>query len=163
MSYTIKDLEKYGYETFNTTISQRHPEWTITSTTDFDSEEPTFTHYDVDVTTDDNQHYEVEIKTRMNYTLDSFDDLQIDETKVKWLQDDIVHGKCDRAFLCGIYPIDGEMVMWEIHSKLHYQGQKSYRPKQSVEQETIEYVLKSVVSFPINGGKRIKIHKQDEQ
>lgn len=151
---TIKELEKYGYDTFSTTMSARHPEWTITSTTDFDSDEPTYTNYDVDVVTEDNEHYEVEIKTRLKYSIDSFNDLQIDEAKVKSLQSDIAEKRCDRAFLCGIYPIDKKMVMWEIHSDRHYQPEKSYRPKKTITTE-IEFVLKYTVSFPIENGKII--------
>lgn len=162
MDYTIKQLERYGFETFRTTMIDRHPDWQITTTNNLESEKPSFEHYDVDVVTPEECHYEVEIKTRPEYTITSFPDLEIDETKVNWIQDDLKKNKCDRAFLCGIYPQNEEMVIWEIKQNCNYPSKKSYRPKKTAETDKVEFVEKSMVAFPMEGGKKIKIKTKDD-
>lgn len=163
MSYTIKDLERYGYETFETTMIDRHPDWTITSSNDLETENPSYIHYDVDVYTPEDNHYRVEIKTRPEYTINSFPDLQIDEHKVLDLQKDLKENKCDRAFLCGIYPKDEEMLLWEIKGDRYYEAPKSYRPKKTLETEKVEFVLKAMVSFPIESAQRIRIKSNSNE
>lgn len=155
---TIKELEEYGYGIFQSTMSYRHPEWTITSTS-----ADTFCHHDADVVTEKGEKFEIEIKTRLDYRIDTFDDLQIDDTKVDAIQKDLKEGKYDRAFLAGIYPNDGELVIWEIKKDVFYECEKSYRPKKTVAEKK-ELVLKCMVSFPMSKGKRIKIKtEKDEQ
>lgn len=150
---TIRELEQYGFDIFQTTFSSRHPEWTITSTS-----ADTYCHHDADVVTEEKQRYEIEIKTRLDYTIDSFPDLQIDDTKVDAIQNDLRNGECDRAFLCGIYPKDDQLVMWEIKKDAYYECKKSYRPKKTVTDQK-EWVLKCMVSFPIEAGKKYNIVK----
>ena len=153
---TIRELEKYGYGIFQSTMSERHPEWVITSTS-----ADTFCHHDADVVTEKGEKFEIEIKTRLDYSIDSFDDLQIDDTKVEAIQNDLKEGKYERAFLCGIFPKDEQLVMWEIHKDIHYNCVESYRPKKTVTEHK-EWVLKCMVSFPIVYGKKYNISKQDK-
>lgn len=134
-------------------MSNRHPEWTITSTS-----ADTFCRHDADVVTEKGDKFEIEIKTRPEYTINSFQDLQIDDTKVDAIQNDLRNGECDRAFLCGIYPKDDQLVMWEIKKDAYYECKKSYRPKKTVTDQK-EWVLKCMVSFQIEAGKKYNIVK----
>lgn len=154
---TIKELEEYGYGIFQSTMSYRHPEWTITSTS-----ADTFCHHDADVVTENGEKFEIEIKTRLDYRIDTFVDLQIDDTKVEAIQKDLKEGKCDRAFLAAIYPNDEELVMWEIKKDVFYKCEKSYRPKKTVSEKK-EWVMKCMVSFPMDKGKRIKIKTDNNE
>ena len=51
--------------------------------------------------------------------------------------------------------------MWEIHKDIHYNCVESYRPKKTVAEKK-EWVLKCMVSFPIEAGKKYNISKQDK-
>ena len=67
---TIRELEQYGFNLFQSTFSPIHQEWTITSTS-----ADTFCHHDADILTETGEKYEIEIKTRPEYTINSFPDL----------------------------------------------------------------------------------------
>lgn len=167
MKYSIKNQERSGYEIFSTTIGGRHPEWTITSTNKLESEEPSYERYDAFVVTGEEKRYEIEIKKRIDWGIDAFDDLEIDEHKVLDLQNDLRDNKCERAFICGIYEDDGVMLFWEIDKNKVYDINIRMRPEMTVGEngkKEKKYIPKPMVSFPIEEKRKIRINTdKDEQ
>lgn len=154
---TIKDYEENGFNIFKSTVTAMRPEYTVTSTNDYENREFNFLHYDADVVTPEGNHYEIEIKMREDYRLDDLPDFQIDERKILKLQEDIKENKCERAFIATIYPFDGVMYMWEVYEDRTYHTTLEKRPDKTVGRT--KYVEKRTVTLQFKDGLRIKIKK----
>ena len=152
---TIKDYEENGFNIFKSTVTAMRPEYTVTSTNDYENREFNFFHYDADVVTPEGNHYEIEIKMREDYRLDDLPDFQIDERKILKLQDDIKENKCERAFIATIYPYDGVMYIWEIDKNRKYEATLENRPDMTVGRK--KYVKKMTVTFQFENGSKIRL------
>lgn len=110
----LKATEYADYELFSKTISEYNNNWTVTTTSDFDGYEPTFTMHDAVVNDDDNKPLFVEIKSRPKYKIDSFKTFIIDEYKVNYLADCIKEGQCYNAIIASIYIESDIMCLWSV-------------------------------------------------
>lgn len=149
---TTTDAEKIGWDIFNTTISGRHPEWTITPTTDFSNKESQFTEYDVTIIDDEGETNYIELKARPEYHITTFPDISIDKHKIDFLVNAVNTDRCRRAYLVGIYIQDHKMAIWRIKPNHNWPKVKKKWPKKTVltEGEQKEWIEKWVYELPIS-------------
>ena len=158
---TTTDAEKIGWDIFYSTMSNRHPDWTITPTTDFSNQESQFTQYDVTVIDSDGENNFIELKARPEYHITTFPDISIDKHKIDFLVNAVNTDRCRRAYIVGIYVQDDAMAIWRVKPKHNWKLVKKRWPKKTVlaEGEQKEWIEKWVYELPMEEAKIIETNQ----